>query len=162
MVALLLVLGDGYSFVEGAKELHVIKQTGQFLVPVVLIGLAILLAFFDLFSSSIVAVIAILTTVATAFLWRRFVFNNLSPDYDMRFETATDSVRRSATRWSAIIFALTYVILLLSCGLGYFLGESWATFALIVLIVGLSAKLPYCAIATDWVLHRIDIVPKHV
>ena len=131
-------------------------------MPVVLIGLAILLAFFDLLSSSVVAVIAILTTAAIAFLWRRFVFNNLSPDYEMRLETATDSVRLSATRWSAIIFVLTYVILLLSCGLGYFLGESWATFALIVLIVGYSAKLPYCAIATDWALHRTDIVPKIV
>ena len=138
------------------------KQTGQFLVPVVLIGLALLLAFFDLFSSSVVAVIAILTTVATALLWRRFVFNNLSPDYEMRFETAIDSVRLSAARWSAIIFVLTYVISLLSCVLGYFLGESWTTFALIVLIVGLSSKLPYCAIVTDWALHRIDIVPKNV
>ena len=90
-----------------------IKQTGRFLVPVALIGLAMLLAFFDLFSSTVVTVIAVLITVATAFLWRRFVFNNLSPDYEMRLETATDSVRLSATRWSAIIFVLTYVILLL-------------------------------------------------
>ena len=66
-----------------------IKQTGRFLVPVALIGLAMLLAFFDLFSSTVVTVIAVLITVATAFLWRRFVFNNLSPDYEMRLETAT-------------------------------------------------------------------------
>ena len=153
---------DNNKFVDREKERHMIKQTGRFLVPVALIGLAMLLAFFDLFSSTVVTVIAVLITVATAFLWRRFVFNNLSPDYEMRLETATDSVRLSATRWSAIIFVLTYVILLLSCGLGYFLSESWATFALIVLIVGLNAKLPYCAIATDWALHRIDSVPKNV
>ena len=38
------------------------------------IGLAILLASLDLFASSVAAVIAILVTVATALLWRRFVF----------------------------------------------------------------------------------------
>ncbi len=138
------------------------KQAGRFLTPVVLIGLALFLAFFDLFSSSIVVVISILTTVAVALFWRRFVFSNLSPDYEARFEAATDAVRLSATRWSAIIYVLTNIVLLLSCGLGYFLGGSWATFAMIMFIVGLNAKLPWCAIATDWELHRFDTVPKKV
>lgn len=139
-----------------------IRQTERFLIPAMLIGFAFLLAIVDWFSSSIVAVISILATIATVLLWRRFVLNNLSPDYVLRLEAATDSVQLSATRWSAIICVTTYMALLLSCGLGYFLGGSWATFALIVLIVGLNARLPWCAIATDRELHRFDTLPRNV
>ena len=139
-----------------------IQQTGRFLTPVVVIAIAFVLAFFDSFSSPIVTVVSLLTTVVAALYWRRFVFNNLSPDYQVLFETATGPVRLSAIRWSATIFVSTYFILLLSCGLGYFLAGSWITFALIALLVGQISKIPLSAIATDWVLHRIEIVPGNV
>ena len=138
------------------------KQSGRSFVPVALIGLAFFLAFLDLFSSSTVTMVSLIATVATTLLWRRFIFTKLSPDYEVRFEAATDSVRLSATRWSALIFALTYIVSILACGLGYFLGGSWSTFALIVLIVGIVSKMPWCAIATDWELHRVDTLPKNI
>ena len=138
-----------------------VRQTEGFLIPAMVIGFAFVLAIFDLFSSPIVAVISILATVGAVLLWRRFVFASLSPDYEVRLETATDAVRLSAARWSAIIYVTTYVVLLLSCGLGYFLGGSWATFALITMIIGLNAKLP-CAIVTDWALHRFDTVQEQI
>lgn len=138
-----------------------ISQSGRFLVPVVLIGLAMLLACFNLFSSTAVALIALLATIVIASLWRRFVFNKVSTDYEIRMEAATDSVRLSATRWTSIVFLLTYFILLVCFGLAYFLGESWVTFALIVMIVGLIAKVPYSVLATDWTLHRMDSMTKN-
>lgn len=138
------------------------KQNGRIFVPAVLIGLAFFFAFLDLFSWSTVSMVSLIATVAITLMWRRLIFTKLSPDYEVRFKAATDAVRLGATRWCALIFALTYIVLILACGLSYFLGGSWSTFALIVLFVGIGSKMPLCVIVTDLELHRIDTLPEKI
>jgi hypothetical protein len=135
---------------------NMIMRSWRFQTPIVFVGLAFVLALYGLFSSSMVALISIVTTGAIVVFWRRFVLRTVSSDYNVRLETATDLIRMSAAKWSAVIFAVTYFGALVGCGLGYFLGGSWNTFALIVLFVGWTSRLPLIVAATDWELHRTD------
>jgi hypothetical protein len=133
-------------------------QWSRLVVPILLIGVAFVLALLDLFSSSTVAMISLCTAFAINSLWRRSVLRGLSSDYAARFDAANNPVRLA--RWSVLIFSLTYSVCILACGLGFFLGGSWLTCALLVLMVAMISKLPLCAVATDWELHRDKVVAK--
>ena len=138
------------------------NQSKQFLVPIILIGLAFILSVLDLFSSSSITVISCIMTIAITLIWRRYVLNNLSADFEERFGNATVDIRLSASRWSALIYVLTYSVSILACGLGYFRGGSWITFAFLILMIGIIAKVPWSAILTDWELNRVDTSSRNL
>ena len=133
-----------------------IKKTARFLIPVFVIGVAQVLAFLDYFSSPTIACGTLIAIIAITLLWRRWIFTKLSTDYEARFETATDAVRLNATRWTAIIYGMTYSVSIFACGLGYLRAGSWTTFALIILTIGMIAKIPWSLLAIDWELHRVE------
>ncbi len=131
------------------------RKAARFLMPFFVIGVALVLAFLDSFSSPTLAFGSLIATIAITLLWRRWIFTKLSADYETRFETATDAVRLNAARWTAMIYGVTYSVSILACGFGYLRPGSWTTFALIILTIGMIAKVPWSLLATDWELHRV-------
>ena len=131
------------------------RKAARFLIPVFVIGVALVLAVLDSFSSPTIAYGSLIVMIAITLVWRRWIFTKLSADYEARFESATDAVRLNSARWTAMIYGLTYSVSILACGFGYLRPGSWTTFALITLTIGMIAKVPWSLLATDWELHRV-------
>ena len=130
------------------------RQTVQVLIPLILLGIAFVLATESFFESSPFAFTTIIVMIGILLCWRRWVFNSLSEDYMTRFESATASQMMGATKWTGTIYVGTYVVSILACSIAYFLRGEWTTFALIVLLIGMIAKAPWSLLATDWKLHQ--------
>ena len=131
------------------------RKAARFLIPFIVIGVALFLAILDSFSSPTIACGSLIAMIGITFLWRRWIFTTLSTDYESKFDSATDAVKTNAARWTAMIYGITYSVSILACAFGYFFAGSWTTFALIILTICVIAKVPCSLLATDWELHRV-------
>lgn len=131
-------------------------QTSRLFLPLIVVGLAFVFAKLDWFSVPWISFTALILTIITSLFWRYIVVNQLSEDYNARFEAATFTVYMKAARWTALIFGLSYTVCIIGGVVYYFCDGSCRTFASILFIVGMITRAPLSLLATDWELHRFD------
>jgi len=87
--------------------------------------------------------------------WRRSLLSSLPAEYEQRVRESTGIVRVNVGRSLAMMLIITALVPLATVVVIYLLpgvSESWKSFAVCLLLVGLASKIPLGILITEWYL----------
>ncbi len=134
-----------------------IERLSTTLVPIAFVAIAGLLASKGYLAHYGVLICFGLIAFLVMWAWRRYLLSSLPTDYKKRISESTAKKRVEIGRALAAMIVFTLIVPLATVALMYLLpnrSESWKTFSICMLLIGLASKIPLGVLITEWYLFR--------